>query len=345
MPEQDITECGALVISLDCELLWGVRDLCTVDDPYRIRIINARRAIPAILDLFEQNEVAATWAIVGFLFAKNRSELDKYSPKIRPMHSRNEFDPYSDSVGLGEWDNPLHYAPSLIAEIKKRDRQEIATHTFSHYYCLEHGQTEESFAADLRSALHIARRYGVAIQAIVFPRNQHNPRYDEILVQHEILSYRGIEVHPMYDGRRQSAIHKRLYRLVDSYINLSGSHLFSWDEVLQESGLCNVRSSRLLRPKIINSEMLERMRLKRVIDCIYEAAKSKKIFHLWWHPHNFGFKTEENIKGLEEILIHFNKCREHYGMLSLNMSEVTDIVRRRTGLKDFQREAMTSKNY
>ena len=49
------------------------------------------------------------------------------------------------SVRMNEADDPLHYAPSLIDDILRRRRQELATHTFSHCYCLEEGQTEEAF--------------------------------------------------------------------------------------------------------------------------------------------------------------------------------------------------------
>ena len=63
---------GALVISLDFELHWGVRDKRPVDGPYRENLLGAREAIPRMLDLFEEFGVAATWATVGFLFAKNR---------------------------------------------------------------------------------------------------------------------------------------------------------------------------------------------------------------------------------------------------------------------------------
>ena len=59
---------GALVISLDFELHWGVRDKCAPDGPYRENLLGARKAIPRILDLFEEFDVAATWATVGIRY-------------------------------------------------------------------------------------------------------------------------------------------------------------------------------------------------------------------------------------------------------------------------------------
>jgi hypothetical protein len=78
---------GALVISLDFELHWGVRDKSAPDGPYRENLLGARKAIPRILDLFEEFDVAATWATVGFLFAESRREREEFSPVVRPQYT------------------------------------------------------------------------------------------------------------------------------------------------------------------------------------------------------------------------------------------------------------------
>jgi len=45
------------------------------------------------------------------------------------------------------------------------------------------------------------------------------------------------------------------------------------------------------------------------------------VFHLWWHPHNFGVNLVENIALLREILEHFRKLHSEYGMMSSAMAE------------------------
>ncbi len=57
------------------------------------------------------------------------------------------------------------------------------------------------------------------------------------------------------------------------------------------------------------------------------AAAEDAVFHLWFHPHNFGVHLEENLQVLEAILQAFAFCRERYGMRSLSMSAVADVVR------------------
>ena len=56
------------------------------------------------------------------------------------------------------------------------------------------------------------------------------------------------------------------------------------------------------------------------------AAMKNEVYHLWWHPHNFGNYPEESMDGLKRILDRFKKCQEKYGMQSLNMGEIVDAV-------------------
>ena len=191
---------GALVISLDFELHWGVRDTMPADGPYRENLLGARRAIPRLLDLFEEFDIGATWASVGFLFARTRHEMEEYSPSVRPRYRDRSLDPYQEIVGRDEAEDPLHFAPRLIEEIRRRPRQELATHTFSHYYCREEGHTEETFRQDLASAVRIAQRSGVRLRSIVFPRNQFAPEYVPVLQEFGIVAYRSAEPHHIYQG-------------------------------------------------------------------------------------------------------------------------------------------------
>ena len=319
---------GALVISLDFELHWGVRDKCLVDGPYRENLLGARSAIPRILDLFEEFDVAATWATVGFLFAESRREREEFSPSVRPNYQDPQLNAYREITGEDEDSDPLHYAGSLIRQIRSRAKQEIATHTFSHYYGLEPGETREAFAADLRSAIAIAKHHGMDVQSIVFPRNQFHPGYEELLKEAGITSYRGNETNWMYRPRRRSeeTLAVRAPRLLDHYVSLSGSKVVPWSEVLQPNGLCNVRSSMFLRPYSERRKGLEPARLRRISGGIQAAAEQRGIFHLWWHPHNFGAHTDKNLEFLRRVLEVFAECRSKHGMRSLSMAGVAELL-------------------
>ena len=319
---------GALVISLDFELHWGVRDKCAPDGPYRDNLLGARKAIPRILDLFEEFDVAATWATVGFLFAESRREREELSPAVRPNYADSRLDPYGEPTGESESDDALHYAASLIQQIGSRAGQEIGTHTFSHYYCLEPGETREAFAADLRSAVTIAKHRGIDVRSIVFPRNQFRPGYEELLKEAGIVCYRGNEPNWMYRPRPRSeeTLAVRAPRLLDHYVSLSGPKVVRWDEIAQPNGLCNVRSSMFLRPYSAQRKSFESVRLRRIAGGIHAAAEQRGIFHLWWHPHNFGAQTDENLQFLRSLLEVYSHCRRTHGMLSLSMAGVARLV-------------------
>lgn len=77
---------GQFVISLDFELLWGVRDHAD-RDTYGKNVLGARDAVPKMLELFAENEISATWATVGFLFCETKEELLASLPSELPTYS------------------------------------------------------------------------------------------------------------------------------------------------------------------------------------------------------------------------------------------------------------------
>ena len=320
---------GAFVISLDFELHWGVRDHEPPHGPYRPNLLGARKVIPRLVSLFERYDISATWAIVGFLFARSGEERRRFEPALRPCYYDTSLDPYAEPLGGGEDDDPLHFAPSLIEQIRRCPHQEIATHTFSHHYCREAGQTVETFKADLNSAIAIAADRGIQFRTIIFPRNQVNPQYAQAVLEAGIICYRGSEPGWMHRGitRQERTLGLRVARFADTYIDLSGKRIVHWDKILEPSGLCNVRASRFLWPYKPGLKGLEEARLSRTIDQIKFAALEDAIFHIWFHPHNFGIHMEENLRVLEAILQAFAFARERYGMRSLSMGTVADIVR------------------
>jgi len=58
------------------------------------------------------------------------------------------------------------------------------------------------------------------------------------------------------------------------------------------------------------------------------AAKNGLMYHLWWHPHNFGNNIEENFNTLKSILEHFRFLNEKYNFESKTMAETGDIMKK-----------------
>jgi hypothetical protein len=329
------TSKGALIISLDFELHWGVFDSRPVDGSYRQNLLGARDAVSRMLETFEEHGVAATWATVGLLFARSKEEADRFSPELRPSYQDRRLSAYEVAVGADEAEDPLHYASSLVGSIIAAPRQELATHTFSHYYCLEAGQTEAEFTADLDAARRIALQYGVEVQSIVFPRNQHNPAYDEALRKSGIVAYRGNARGRLYrpSARFGETRSQRLLRGLDAIVPLSGSLDFSWADIAKQEAPRDVPASLFLRPASGRS-WLDALTLRRILGAVRGAAQRNRVVHIWWHPHNFGIRLKSNLERLQAVLATFAECRERFGMQSLTMAEAATAMNSAPELRD-----------
>ncbi len=320
------------MISLDCELFWGVRDKRRLQD-YRENLLGDRQVVPRLLDLFDEFDVHATWAFVGFLFYSDRTSLLSELPVRLPQYVDSRYSAYAELAELGEDEelDPFHFGGSLIREVLRHPGQEIASHTFSHFYCLEQGQTVEDFRADLEANCRAARQYGIDLRSLVFPRNQVNPDYLEVCYDLGISAYRGNTSSWLYramNEEEESGI-RRALRYADAFANLSGTRIAR--PAGNEDGVkhpVDVQASRFLYPQYWWSAPLDGMRVRRIANEMRAAARNGCCYHLWWHPHNFGVNQEANLRILRRILEEYRVLHDEYGFAALSMSEVADRVLR-----------------
>ncbi len=313
---------GSLVISLDFELHWGMHDKWTVEE-YKANLDGARAAIDGTLSLFERYQIRATWATVGILFCDGRGDALAHAPTQKPAYDRPNLDPYPLLARCGDDEaaDPLHFAPSVVARIASADGQEIGTHTYSHYYALEHGQTSDQFAADIASACMVAERAGVTLSSIVFPRNQVCREYLDVCRKAGIVAYRPNRETWMQTPRpsRDESRFRRALRLTDTYLPLEGDVV---RPSIDPSGVVAVPSSRQLRPVGTRRSPLEDLLQRRILAGMRQAATTGAVYHLWWHPHNFGAAVGRNLEQLEVILKHHASLRARHGMRSESMGDV-----------------------
>jgi hypothetical protein len=310
---------GTFVVSLDFELHWGVRDHRTVAD-YRDNLLGVRRVIPALLALFSEFGVSATWATVGFLFFETVDELLAAIPAELPRYADRNLDPYAalNEVGRDEAEDPFHFAPTLIRQIQATSGQEIATHTFSHYYAQVPGPSLESFRADIRAAKSAGQRFGVEIKSVVFPRNQVSIPHIRICAEEGLIAYRGVESDPYVAGGNGGL--DRAKRFTDAYINLAGP-CCGVPSKLDGLDIVSVPQSRFLRP-CTRLGLLDWLGLRRIRSSMTFAAENQLLFHLWWHPHNFGVNTDLNLSFLRAILEHYRALQQRVEFQSFTMAEV-----------------------
>lgn len=321
---------GKLLVSLDFELFWGMLDQCALEE-YQENVLGGRKAIPRLLELFRKYDIHATWATVGFLFAENYGELAAFFPEhtARPTYDDSRLNPYSrfDEIGEDEHTDPCFYAPSLIRLVAETQGQEIGSHTFSHYYCREKGQTVAQFREDMRAAKRIAEHHGYPLTSVILPRNQSEPEYTQVFRELGFTAYRDEENDWIHEKIKFRPL-LRILRLADVYLPLTGQGGYTPEK---EDGIWNLVGSRMYKPIFRPLRFLERVKLARIKGQMRHAAKNGLTFHLWWHPHNIGVRTEEHLNQLEELFIYFRELQETYGMESLNMREAALRLERERG--------------
>lgn len=315
---------GYFIISLDFELLWGVFD---VEDYSKKRnyFEQTLKVIPEILKMFHSNKIHCTWATVGMLFNKDWEEWEANIPSTLPAYVNSKLSAYTFGKDIKSDDTvALCFAPDILNAIQKVPGQEIATHTYSHYYCLEEGQDRTQFRLDLERALKVAKEMNIKLESLVFPRNQFKSAYLEICKELGIKNVRSNPSSWYWKDTKSKSLLNKLARTGDAYFSI-GNKSYPFKEIENQSSIpLEQKASRFLRP-VEGNKLLRSLKIYQIKKELTSAAKNKEIYHLWWHPHNFGNNPVESLKDLSAILSHFQRCRELYGFESVNMQELGNL--------------------
>ena len=316
---------GLLIISLDFELLWGVFDVVE-HETKRKYFENTRKVIPELLKLFVENEIHVTWATVGMLFNADWKEWKENVPSVLPAYKNGSLSAYKFGAKMQNDDaEDLCFAPKLVKQINSSPGQEMATHTYSHYYCLEEGQNEKNFRQDLELAVKKAKDLGVELKSLVFPRNQLKESYLKVCAEYGIKNVRSNPADWYWKDATSENLLTKLARTGDAYLPF-GRKSYKASELKKNPGLpLEQKASRFLRPVEGNS-LLRKLKLRRILSEMEISARNNEIYHLWWHPHNFGERPEESLKDLRIITNNFLRLKNSYGFTSLNMGELGDMV-------------------
>lgn len=309
------------VLTLDFEKIWGVSDVISLES-FSKSALKVDSIISSLMKLADDYNVTLTFNTVGFLFAYDFDDLNKYKPDCLPKYFDSNLSNYHHSKSFESLDisKGIFFSSETLKRIEESNH-ELGTHTHSHYYCLEDGQSPEDFRKDLILAKKIAvDKTKTNLTSIVFPRNQYNKDYLRICNEEGIKVYRGTENHFIYKSRkgRDQSMVIRMLRLLDAYVNLTGHHTSKAIRVKDQP--INVPSSRFLRPYNHTFRLLEPLKMKRISKSMRHAAKQNAVFHLWFHPHNFSMNSEQNFQQLEMIFKTYKTLNKSYGMQSVALS-------------------------
>lgn len=279
---------GALCISIDVELAWGIWDRPSAAY-LRLCAERERAVVRDVLGLLASREIPATWAVVGQLLRR---------PRRVPVPS--------------EFGDRIWYAPDVVEAIHAaRPVQDIGSHGFAHIYF--HQASRDEARADLQAARAAHDEHGLAFTSFVFPRNQ---------VDHlDLLAQAGIAVFRSADRGWHAAVRRRLGTWPGRAANLMDKVLPVAPAVVQPSAvagpLVELPGSLLLlgragARRVVPPASLSwkaRLGLRR-------AARSGRVFHLWFHPSNFYWDPDVQLRVLQEILDDACELRER-GLLEI----------------------------
>src|SRR5690606_37360438 len=250
---------------------------------------HTRQIVPDMLEIFAKNGINATWATVGMLFAKNEEEWNNYSPTQLPSYREPKLSAY-EFVKKHGLKPEVHFAPDLIKAILDTPGQELGSHTFAHYYTLMRGQSPEQFRQDLQATQKISQdKFGKTLRSLVFPRNHFNELYLPICLEEGYTQVRSNPGNWYWQETQHEDLSKKWFRSADCFFNLGEKTSYPatrMQHIKNEPLL--IPASRILRPISKNNKLFNTVRLNRVKEEMYTAAKEKEIYHIWWHPHNFA---------------------------------------------------------
>jgi peptidoglycan/xylan/chitin deacetylase (PgdA/CDA1 family) len=279
-----------VVFSLDFELRWGLHDRLRMDfDAYRKNLEGVRDAVPALLGLFAERGVRATWATVGAVACHNWDDYFRRAPP--PPRYANPCLAFSRRYADIDPNGALHFAPDLVRLVSLAEGQDLGTHTFSHLYLGEMGVMLGDVEADHKAVVTLFREaFAHTPTSLVFPRNQ--VAFLRFYCAEGITAWRDNEA-DWYHILTQHADHTlvRARRLADA--------LAPWrTRGGQFEGGCTP-STLFVRVNLPVSAW--KVHLAKIAA---EASRARHgdVLHFWLHPHNIGDNVRRGIERLNQVL-------------------------------------------
>jgi len=313
---------GFFCISLDFEKYWGVHDVKSMADISHFK--KSGEVVFKLLQLFDKYAIHTTWATVGLLQNPPTSKSIEVNNVDPIPYSNKNYSPFPFTVKkYGDFNPDLLDGKKEITAILRAPNQELASHTFSHFYCIESGINSSHFEKDCLVMTELAAELNTRFTSIVFPRNQIKDRFLEVCNAHFITAYRGNQENKYWRNSsfEKESIFKKVGRVADAYFKISKTKTYSIKSLQANNGVLNIPANRFFRP-VTNKKWLEKRKIKRIKAEMKLAAIRGTVYHLWWHPHNFTLELEKSLAQLEELLAYQNVLSSQYNFQSLNMAEI-----------------------
>ena len=306
---------GKLVISYDCDGVWGMLDKL---DSLDKAIFNRKSIVgiyKKIISLHEAYQIQATFAFVG-AFASTKSDFDDVRKDYQKAIAINNWCANLDSLGCKFSEKDIHI-PELVDMVKlSKVDHEIASHGYSHVI-MDKDFDELSLKCELEGIKKFSDSKNLNISTLIFPRN--------------VINYKFLEKADYIDGFRaqpkQIASHKiikRAFSLLKEFWPFCRSENIKMHDaktIIPGEFFINWRSG--LRRFVPIWLTIFRFRM-----ALNHACNHDGIVHIWSHPHNL-LTGKDQLKLLSGMLSVVNEYRSNG---SLKVLTQKDCVFRRNNL-------------
>ncbi len=299
---------GKLIISYDCEGIWGRMDKIESLDKKIFNRNALMRLYQELLVIHEKYNLKATFAFVGGFISSKEEFLEA-------------FNKYPGAEAVNRWCKPLinsdnqftekdFFIPEVLDMVKKSFiNHEIAFHGFSHVI-MDKEIDKASIDFEVFGLNQIKKTKKINIKTISFPRNIVNKKFLE-----NAKIFKGYRA-PPYSPFKNNII-KRMYSLLKELVPICFSekmHKSKEITIIPGGFFINWRFG--LRKYIPVWLTILRFR-----SALKHACKTNGIVHIFAHPHNLA--TGHNQKELlERMFIEVNNFKKNQSLIVCTQEEI-----------------------
>ena len=300
---------GSVVLSVDAELGWGFHDQAS---PPRDRIAASRRGWLTLLELLDEYEVPATWAVVGHLFLSDCDGVHAEHP--------TPIGWFDHERGPRQLPGDFRYGRGLVEAIRAASvPHEVGSHTFSHVEMGEEGTSRALARAEVAASIEVARDAGLELSSFVFPRNSVGHR--DVLAAYGFQCYRGVQPDDPGPGLLRPA-----RKLATATV---GDPPQLIRPTVDEYGLVDVPASMFLfgfegLPRSVVEQVIGDPVVRQARRGVDEVVETDRVFHMWLHPNNLV--RERDVERMRSVLEHVVRARRETSLEIETMQEVADRV-------------------
>jgi hypothetical protein len=284
---------GYFIFSLDTELGTGYfdkdEDRKTIFSPDGSR---ERASISRILEMMEEYQIIATWAVVGHIFYE-RCEECEICPILEWKGKYKSFDEAYQT------NHPLWYGSDVVDMLlNQKIKHEIAFHGYTHETF--NTMSREKAEVEIQEFIRVASRKGVIAKSIVFPRNKVG--HLDLFKKYGFLCYRGEESLPLIT--RNKYIVGKVAKSLDHILGISTPPIYELKDFVDENMVNLIATQHLFgfnrkTDLLLDSWGVPNLRIRRITRAIKKAALQEKVAHIWAHP--WEFRTEGDFSKLRCI--------------------------------------------